>query len=133
MADLSPRPKRAATSRRERVAELQRLAREDYDSNVSLRAPNVPAPLHGTAAAAVRDQLRETSTTSYDPLYDPEKDTHVVVPPLEYAITRARQVLAEKAQANIHDQNAMIRAASGLHYVLHDLLAALDAERGERR
>jgi len=70
-------------------------------------------------------------STSYDPLHDPEKDAHVVVPPLARAIDRARQVLAEKAEANIHDQDAMIRAAYGLHYVLHDLLAALDAERGE--
>ncbi|MGW3114441.1 hypothetical protein [Streptomyces sp. NPDC001091] len=40
-------------------------------------------------------------------------------------------MLAEKGQANIHDRDAMIRAAYGLHYVLLDLLAALDAERGE--
>lgn len=72
-------------------------------------------------------------STSYDPLYNPEKDAHAVVPPLQQAIDRARKVLDEKAQANIHDQDAMIRAAYGLHYVLHDLLAALDAERGEGR
>ena len=71
-------------------------------------------------------------TSSYDPLYNPERDAHVIVPPLERAIEKARDVLAEKAQANIHDRDAMIRAAYGLHYVLSDLLAALDAERGER-
>lgn len=71
--------------------------------------------------------------TSYDPLHDPEKDKHVFVPRMEQAISRAREVLAEKAQANLHDQDEMIRAAYGLHYVLHDLLAALDAERGEQR
>ncbi|KOG58438.1 hypothetical protein ADK77_44205 [Streptomyces antibioticus] len=70
--------------------------------------------------------------TTYDPLYDPQKDVHVVVPSLEQAIDRARKVLAEKGQANIHDRDEMIRAATGLHYVLHDLLAALDAERGEQ-
>ncbi|MFE9936348.1 hypothetical protein [Streptomyces hirsutus] len=59
MADLSPRPERAATSRRERVAEEHRLAREAYDSNVPLRASNVREPLHGAAADVVRDQLRE--------------------------------------------------------------------------
>jgi hypothetical protein len=69
--------------------------------------------------------------SDYDPLHDPEKDAHVPVPPLQQAIDRARKVLAEKSQANIHDRDAMIRAAYGLHYVLHDLLAALDAERGE--
>ncbi|MGY0067199.1 hypothetical protein ACWZEH_10275 [Streptomyces sp. QTS137] len=70
-------------------------------------------------------------STSYNPLYDPQKDAHVVVPPLERAIGQARKVLAEKAQANIHDRDEMIRAAYGLHYVLRDLLAALDAERSE--
>ncbi|WP_432027435.1 hypothetical protein [Streptomyces sp. 1222.5] len=69
---------------------------------------------------------------SYDPLHDPEKDAHVVVPALQQAIDRARKVLDEKAPANIHDRDEMIRAAYGLHYVLHDLLAALDAERGTR-
>lgn len=71
--------------------------------------------------------------SSYDPLFDPENDAHVGVPRLQQAIGRARKVLDEKAKANIHDQDAMIRAAYGLHYVLHDLLAALDAERGEER
>jgi len=70
-------------------------------------------------------------TASYNPLYDPEKDAHPVAPSLERAIARARKVLDEKGQANLHDQDEMIRAAYGLHYVLHDLLAALDAERGE--
>jgi hypothetical protein len=69
---------------------------------------------------------------AYNPLYDPEADAHVVVPPLETAIARARKVLAEKSEANIHDQDEMIRAAYGLHYVLLDLLAALDSDRGER-
>lgn len=74
-----------------------------------------------------------STPTSYDPLHDPKKDAHVGVPPLQQAIDRARKVLDEKAQANIHDRDAMIRAAYGLHYVLHDLLAALDTERGVRR
>lgn len=71
--------------------------------------------------------------TSYNPLHDPEKGAHTVVPALEQAIDRARKVLAEKTPANIHDKDEMIRAAYGLHYVLTDLLAALDAKRGERR
>ncbi|MFI9244174.1 hypothetical protein ACIGXF_16650 [Streptomyces sp. NPDC053086] len=73
-----------------------------------------------------------TVADTFDPLHDPEKDAHVAVPPLQRAIDRAREVLAEKGQANIHDQDAMISAAYGLHYVLHGLLAALDAERGDR-
>lgn len=70
--------------------------------------------------------------SSYNPLHDPESDVHFGVPRLQQAIDRARKVLDEKGQANIHDQDEMIRAAYGLHYVLYDLLAALDAERGER-
>lgn len=70
--------------------------------------------------------------TSYNPLHDPENEAHAIVPRLEQAIDRAREVLAEKAKANIHDRDEMIRAAYGLHYVLHDLLAALDAKRGEK-
>jgi hypothetical protein len=69
---------------------------------------------------------------SHNPLYDPAADARVVVPPLETAIARARKVLAEKSEANIHDRDAMIRAAYGLHHVLLDLLAALDSDRGER-
>ncbi|MBR8638634.1 hypothetical protein KEF29_03295 [Streptomyces tuirus] len=71
--------------------------------------------------------------TSYDPLYDPKTEAHVIVPPLERAIDQARKVLDEKARANIHDSDEMIRAAVSLHYVLHDLLASIEAERGEQR
>ncbi len=70
--------------------------------------------------------------SSYDPLFDPERDAHVYVPELGRAIEKAREVAAEKAAANIHDKDQMIRAAYGLHHVLIDLLAALDAERGEQ-
>jgi hypothetical protein len=69
---------------------------------------------------------------SYDPLHAAERDEHFGVPSLQQAIDRARKVLDEKSAANIHDRDEMIRAAYGLHYVLHDLLAALDAERGEQ-
>jgi hypothetical protein len=56
---------------------------------------------------------------SYTPLHNPETEAHAVVPALEQAIARARKVLDEKTPANIHDQDEMIRAAYGLHYVLH--------------
>lgn len=70
-------------------------------------------------------------STSYTPLHDPKTEAHAFVPTRQQAIDRARKVLDEKTRANIHDQDEMIRAAYSLHYVLHDLLAALDAERGE--
>ncbi|WUC42302.1 hypothetical protein OG692_10485 [Streptomyces cellulosae] len=68
---------------------------------------------------------------SYNPLVDPESDAPIIAQPLATAIARAREVLAEKGQANLHDRDEMIRAAYGLHHALHVLLAAIDAERGE--
>ncbi|MEU2800262.1 hypothetical protein [Streptomyces sp. NPDC007117] len=67
-------------------------------------------------------------TTSYTPLYDPEKDALGYVPPLSAALDQARLVLAEKATANIHDHDDMIRAAVGLEMRLRQLVAALEAE-----
>lgn len=64
---------------------------------------------------------------AYDPLRDPG-DASGPVLPLGVAIERARKVLDEKGQANIHDRDAMIRAATGLEMVLRDLLNALHKE-----
>lgn len=69
-------------------------------------------------------------TGSYHPLHDPEDDVDVAPVDLAYAISEARKVVAEKAVANIHDHDQMIRAAVGLDHVLRNLLAALDAEAG---
>ncbi|MGW2781065.1 hypothetical protein ACWC3X_07390 [Streptomyces populi] len=69
---------------------------------------------------------------SRTPLHDPKDGVHAFVPPLQEALDRARKVLDEKGQANIHDRDEMIRAAYGLHYVLHDLLAALDQAEAEQ-
>ncbi|MFF5186444.1 hypothetical protein ACFY30_22155 [Streptomyces sp. NPDC000345] len=93
------------------------MNQHEWTSDDNERAiPNLPAPRR---------------PESYNPLYDPKKDAHPFVPTLQWAIDRAREVSAEKAPANIHDKDAMIGAAYGLHYVLIDLLAALDAERGD--
>lgn len=70
-------------------------------------------------------------SNSYTPLHDPTIDVHAYVPPLSTAIDRARKVLDEKAGANIHDRDEMIRAAVGLDHVLRDLLGALDKESGQ--
>ncbi|MGW5272761.1 hypothetical protein ACWEQP_09280 [Streptomyces sp. NPDC004044] len=68
---------------------------------------------------------------SYTPLHDPERDVRLYVPTLQLAIDRARKVLDEKALANIHDHDEMLRAATSLDFVLRDVLAAL-GEVGER-
>ncbi|MEU3435475.1 hypothetical protein [Streptomyces sp. NPDC006863] len=69
-------------------------------------------------------------TTGYTPLHDPEKDALGYVVSLSAALDRAREVLAEKATANIHDHDDMIRAAVGLEMRLRQLVAALDEEAG---
>ncbi|WP_329615644.1 hypothetical protein OG244_23305 [Streptomyces brevispora] len=67
---------------------------------------------------------------SYTALYDPEKDALFYAPSLSEALHRARKTLDEKAAANIHDRDAMIRAAVGLEMCLRQLVDALDKEAG---
>jgi hypothetical protein len=43
-----------------------------------------------------------------------------------------REFLDQVAEANIHDHTAMVKAAAGLDYRLRSLIAAIEAERGER-
>ncbi|MFD6275818.1 hypothetical protein ACFWFI_09625 [Streptomyces sp. NPDC060209] len=71
-----------------------------------------------------------TETTSYTPLHDPETDARSYVPSVEVALRHARAVLDEKAIANLHDRDEMIRAAVGLEMQLRQLVAALDKEAG---
>jgi hypothetical protein len=68
-----------------------------------------------------------TVTAAFDPLHDPERDTRSWVPSLDVARTVAREARDRHASANIHDHDAMMRAATSLDMVLRDLLAALDA------
>lgn len=64
----------------------------------------------------------------HEPLRDPERDAERWVPPLDFAVERARDTLAQQQAANIYDDRAMLRAAVHLEIALHDLLAALDKE-----
>ncbi len=50
------------------------------------------------------------------------------VPPLNLAMRLAREDLAAQQGANIHDRDAMVRAAVTLEIRLRQLLGALDAE-----
>ncbi|MBT2378999.1 hypothetical protein J7E90_16995 [Streptomyces sp. ISL-111] len=68
------------------------------------------------------------TTAMHTSLYTPESDGPGYTPPLDVALRRARDVLAEKAGANIHDHDEMIRAAVSLEMRLRTLVAALDAE-----
>ncbi|MGW3437075.1 hypothetical protein ACWDB3_07825 [Streptomyces bacillaris] len=66
----------------------------------------------------------------HTPLYDPDADGDTWVPALDTALRLARQVLKEKATANIHDRDEMLRAAVTLDARLRSLVAALDKEAG---
>ncbi|MBM9621815.1 hypothetical protein [Streptomyces zhihengii] len=66
----------------------------------------------------------------HTPLYDPATDGDPFVAPVDMALRLARKVLADKASANIHDHDAMVRAATGLEMRLRELVAALDKEAG---
>ncbi|MEV0492391.1 hypothetical protein [Streptomyces atratus] len=70
------------------------------------------------------------TTRAHTPLYDPAKDARAYVPPLDAALRLARQVLDEKATANIHDRDEMLAAAVGLEMRLRALVAAFDKEAG---
>lgn len=67
--------------------------------------------------------------TAYDPLHGPD-DALPAPAHLDVEVVMAHQLLAEVAPVNIHDDDAVLRAASGLFYRLRSLLAAIDADRG---
>ncbi|MFJ4617402.1 hypothetical protein [Streptomyces sp. NPDC088812] len=67
--------------------------------------------------------------TAYHPLLS---DYEPVILPVDSVHTVARNLLAEYAATNIHDHNATVQAATALGTILRSLVAALDAERGER-
>ena len=70
--------------------------------------------------------------TSYDPLHGPDEETPFAAS-LGIEVKLARQLLDETATANIHDHTAMLKAAASFNYRMRALVAAIDAERGERR
>lgn len=60
-------------------------------------------------------------------LYQPHP-SDAYVPPLSTALSLAQEDLAAHQSANVHDHQAMIRAAVTLEIRLRGLLAALDAD-----
>ncbi|KUN34815.1 hypothetical protein AQJ30_27475 [Streptomyces longwoodensis] len=70
--------------------------------------------------------------TAYDPLFDPNRaPTTPASLDVELAVTR--QILEETAGLNIHDDHDMRSAAFALNCRIRSLMAAIEAERGERR
>ncbi|MEU7376562.1 hypothetical protein [Streptomyces albidoflavus] len=74
-----------------------------------------------------------TKPTAYTPLFDPAQDPTPRVQPVDLALDVAREALANCATKNVHERAQMISAAASLHVTLHQLVIALDAERGEGR
>lgn len=69
---------------------------------------------------------------SYDPLHAPGK-AYPKPADLDTEIAVTRRILEETAGLNIHDGADMMSAAFALNRRVRALLAAVDAERGERR
>lgn len=64
----------------------------------------------------------------FNALYEP-RPSDAYAAPLDIALRLAREDLAIQQNANIHDHQAMIRAAVVLEVRLRGLLDALDADR----
>lgn len=63
--------------------------------------------------------------SAYNPLHEPDEEP--LVPAfVDVELKLARQYLDKVATANIHDHNAMLKAAVGLDHRLRMLVAALD-------
>ena len=80
-----------------------------------------PVPLHEAPLA------QPSAVPPVEALYQP-RPSDVYAPPLDIAIRLAKQDLAVQQGANIHDREAMVRAAVTLEIRLRQVLGALDAE-----
>ena len=70
--------------------------------------------------------------SAYAPLFDPDRPDPDVYS-LEIEILTTRQILDETASLNIYSDRDMLQAAVALNARARALLAAIEAERGERR
>lgn len=80
-----------------------------------------------TTSSQTSSRVTPQGQPVYGALYEPSP-LDAYVPPLSTALSLARQDLAVHQGANIHDHQAMIRAAVVLEIRLRGLLAALDAD-----
>lgn len=72
-------------------------------------------------------------STPYDALYTPGKDRAPDAHSVDLALGMARETLARCAPLNVHSEGEMLAASAELHFILLQLVTALDAERGEGR
>ena len=106
----------------------ERLADADRSATPEGRALRSMTQLPALAAHPHDDGM---PVGAYRPLHDPAGDADHWTPPLDMARRLAHQALAKHEGANIHDETAMLRAATGLEIVLRDLLNALDKGAGQ--
>lgn len=66
---------------------------------------------------------------AYHPLRKP--GTRTAIYTLDASRDQAKKVLADQQAANIHDPDAILRAAVHLEITLRELVASLDAQDGE--
>ncbi|MGW9299386.1 hypothetical protein ACWHA3_00980 [Streptomyces cyaneofuscatus] len=71
--------------------------------------------------------MSTNTTAAHTPLHNPDTD-NPYVPPLNIVLACAREELAQYANTNIHDHDAMLQAAVSHHIRLREFVAALDAE-----
>lgn len=70
-------------------------------------------------------------STPHDPLYTPGKDRAPDIHTVDLALRMARESLDCCGAKNVHAHGQMLGAAAELHFVLHQLVVAIEAERGE--
>ncbi|MGA4941736.1 hypothetical protein [Streptomyces cinereoruber] len=78
-----------------------------------------------------RRPVRVVPLSTLDPLHDSSRRPLPPLP-LDIAVSQARLALEKYGSESIHDDHAMIAAATALDMVLRNVLAALDADRTER-
>ena len=88
---------------------------------------DLPGPSVAVMTLAQKPQARPETVAPHDSLYQPHP-SDAYASPLDIALRLAREDLAVQQGANIHDHDAMIRAAVVLEVRLRGLLAALDAD-----
>lgn len=79
----------------------------------------------------IHTSIHSVDNSAYDPLHGPD-DTTPAPETLDIEIAVTRRILDETAALDIHSHADMLNAAVALDCRVRGLLAALDAERGER-
>jgi len=94
---------------------------------VTINPTDLPGASIAVMTLAQSPQALPATVPPFGALYQP-LPSDAYAPPLSTALSLAREDLAVQQGANIHDHDAMLRAAVVLEIRLRALLAALDAD-----